>query len=284
VTTVGKPHAAPGAVTPSSRHLYFADLAYPQIEDLVRAERPTVLLFPVGATEPHGPHSPLCTDPLISTGMCERAAGRLRGDAELGALILPTLPFGVTRYARSFGGAISVGEAALHAMVTEVCRSVVAQGFRFVMIVNNHFEPEHVQTLHRACDTVEADLGVVVGYLDLTRRERSHRLTEEFVRGECHAGRYETSLVLADRPELVDRALMGGLPPVPVNLAKVIADGIKEFKQMGLTRAYCGSPADAGAEEGRAVYETLTDMLVDLMRALVRGEGGRDRPGLFGRV
>jgi creatinine amidohydrolase len=216
--------------------------------------------------------------------MCERAAARLAEDPELGALILPTLPYGVTRYARAFAGPIHVEEDTLHAMVTDVCRSMIAQGFPHVVIVNNHFEPEHVQTLHRACDTIEAELDVTVGYLDLTRRERSRRLTEEFIRGECHAGRYETSLVLADRPELVRAEVMARLPHVPVNLAAVIAAGMKEFEEMGLTRAYCGSPAEATADEGEAVFETLTDMLVEVTRALVRGEGGRDRPGLFGRV
>ncbi|MGH9262034.1 MAG: creatininase family protein, partial [Acidimicrobiales bacterium] len=46
--------------------LYFADLAWPQVEELRRSDPPTALLLPVGATEPHGPHAPLSTDSLIS--------------------------------------------------------------------------------------------------------------------------------------------------------------------------------------------------------------------------
>jgi creatinine amidohydrolase len=149
--------------------------------------------------------------------------------------------------------------------------------------VNNHFEPEHVQTLHRAIDELDGG-GIRVGYLDLTRRERAQRLTEEFRLGECHAGRYETSLVLAQEPELVDRDVMGTLPYVPVSLPKVIAAGQKDFRDMGLEKAYCGAPAEATAEEGEESYETLADMTIELVRALVAGTGGRDTSGLFGRV
>jgi creatinine amidohydrolase len=153
-----------------------------------------------------------------------------------------------------------------------------------MVIVNNHFEPEHVQTLHRVIETVHARCEVTVGYLDLTRRERAQRLTEEFRRGECHAGRYETSLVLADHPELVDTAEMRKLPYVPVNLAAVIAAGQKEFVEMGLPQAYCGAPAEATPEEGQDSFETLTEMLIEQIRALAAGTGGRDASGLFGRV
>ncbi|MFN3286074.1 MAG: hypothetical protein ACK45F_07300, partial [bacterium] len=51
-----------------------------------------------------------------------------------------------------------------------------------------HFEPEHVHALHAALDAVEASTGVVVGYLDLTRRARAQLLGEEFRSGSCHAG------------------------------------------------------------------------------------------------
>lgn len=266
------------------KSVYFAELTYPQVEKLSGDDRQTVLLLPVGSTEPHGPHSPLSTDPLISIGVCERAACRLSDDPELRAVILPTMPFGVTRYARAFPGIIHVNEDTLHGVVVDVCYSLIEQGFRHIMLVNNHFEPEHVKTLHRSLDTVEQRTRTVVGYLDLTRKDRARRLTDEFRDGGSHAGQYETSLILADRPELIDREAMAGLSPAPVNLAKEIAGGAKDFVEMGLTQAYNGTPAEATADEGNRSFQTLTEMLVELMRELVRDTGGRDRPGLYTRV
>jgi len=266
------------------RPVEFANLSWAQVDALRRAGRTTVLLLPLGTVEPHGPHAPLSTDLLISLGVCRRVVERLHDDPEMGALMLPPVGYGVTTYAGAFSGTIHIGESTLRALLVEICGSLIRQGLRAIMIVNNHFEPEHVRAIHGSLDAIEAETGVTVGFLDLTRRDRAAALTEEFRRAECHAGQYETSLVLADRPDLIDLAVMRTLPYVPVNLAEVIGRGLKEFKAMGLREAYNGRPADATAEEGRETYERLTEMLIALMRELVRGTGGRDRPGSFARV
>jgi creatinine amidohydrolase len=228
-----------------------AELTSPKLEAL----RDPIALWPVGAIEPHGPHAPLGTDTLISVGMCERAAARLDD-----AVVLPALPFGVTRYGAAFAGAIGISEETLRAVVLDVAAEIERQGFRRLVIVNNHFEPEQVATLRAAAE----EAGAL--YLDLVRRRNAQRLTDEFRRGSCHAGRYETSLVLADAPQLVDPA-MADLPANEVDMPAAMAAGRTDFVAMGMDRAYCGAPAEATAEEGRATFETLTDMLVELVRA-----------------
>jgi creatinine amidohydrolase len=239
-----------------------ARLAYPDVEALLADERRTVLLLPLGATEPHGPHAPLETDTLISVGVCRRAAERLEDDGEVRALVLPPLPYGVTRYGAAFPGGISIGEATLRALVVEISRSLAAQGFCRLVLVNSHFEPEQVRTLREAVE----GLGNGVRLLDLTRRENSQRLTDEFRSGSCHAGRYETSLVLADEPGLVRRERMEALEAKMVDMPAAIAAGQTDFMAMGMDRAYCGAPAEATAEEGRRTFETLADLVIDLVR------------------
>jgi creatinine amidohydrolase len=232
-----------------------AELTSARLEQL--RERRPVALWPVGAVEPHGPHAPLGTDTLISVGMCERAAERLTDPP---AVVLPPLPLGVTRYGAAFAGAIGIGEATLRAIVLDVAAAVAAQGFRRLVVVNNHFEPEQVATLRDAA----AEAGAL--YLDLVRRRNAQRLGDEFRRGSCHGGRYETSLVLADAPQLVDREAMAELPAFELDMPAAIAAGRTDFVAMGMERAYCGAPAEASAEEGRATFETLTELLVELVR------------------
>jgi creatinine amidohydrolase len=227
-----------------------AEMTSPQVEKLVHP----IALWPVGAVEPHGPHAPLGTDTLISVGMCERAAARLDN-----AVVLPPLPFGVTRYGAAFAGAVGISEATLRAVVLDVASALDQQGFRRLVIVNNHFEPEQVATLRAAAE----EAGAL--YLDLVRRRNAQRLTDEFRRGSCHAGRYETSLVLADAPQLVDPEA-ASLPSKEVDMPAAMAAGRTDFVAMGMDRAYCGAPAEATAEEGRETFETLTDMLVELVR------------------
>lgn len=219
------------------------ELAYPDV--------PTdaVHLLPLGATEPHGPHAPLSTDTLISVGICDRAAERLEG--EIRVVVLPAVPYGVTRYGSAFPGAVSIREETLRSLVTEIAETVGP-----LVLVNSHFEPEQVETLR----------ATGIPLLDLTRRANAERLTEEFRSGSCHAGRYETSLVLADRPELVQSDRMLALEERPVDMPAAIRAGQTSFVAMGMDQAYCGSPAEASAEEGRQTFETLTEMLVDLIR------------------
>ena len=223
----------------------------PQVEKLAHP----IALWPVGAVEPHGPHAPLGTDTLISVGMCERAAARLDD-----AIVLPPLHFGVTRYGAAFAGAIGISEATLRAVVLDVASALDRQGFRRLVIVNNHFEPEQVATLRAAAE----EAGAL--YLDLVRRRNAERLTDEFRRGSCHAGRYETSLVLADAPQLVDPQATE-LPAHEVDMPAAMAAGRTDFVAMGMDRAYCGAPAEATAEEGRATFETLSNILVELVEA-----------------
>jgi creatinine amidohydrolase len=230
-----------------------------------------VLLLPVGAVEPHGPHAPLSTDALISDGMCRRAAERLADDTGVRALILPPLPYGVTHFAAAFPGAVGVSAATLRAIVVDVCVGLVDAGLPHVVIVNNHFEPEHVTTLRDAVAHIRETHGVSIGYLDLVRRHSADRLTDEFRSGDCHAGRYETSLVLADRPELVDTERMRTLPSVRVNLVDAMRAGRHDFVAMGMADAYCGAPAEATAAEGMSTFDILADLLVAAIRATARG-------------
>jgi creatinine amidohydrolase len=240
----------------------FADLAYPDVEALREDERPTVLLLPLGATEPHGPHAPLKTDTLISLGICRRAAERLESDPDVHAVVLPPLSYGVTRYGAAFPGSVSIGEATLRALVVEICSSLAAQGFRRIVLVNNHLEPEHVQTLRKAAK----DLGGAVRLFDVTRKQNAEQLTDEFRSGSGHAGSYETSLVLADEPTLVHRERMEGLESKMIDMPAAIAAGQTDFIAMGMDRAYCGSPAEATADEGERTFETLTELVIDLVR------------------
>lgn len=252
-------------MTESLKSLYFAELTSADVAELTNGDSPIVLLWPVGATEPHGPHAPLATDTLISQSTCERAARRLADDPELTALVLPSLPYGVTRYSAGFAGAVSITEGTLKGLVGDVCRSLAEQGLGRVVVVNNHFEPEQMHALRQAVQTLQDD-GIGAALLDLLRRDNVERLTDEFQAGEAHAGSYETSMVLADYPDLVDAERMRELPPVHVDMAAAIAAGKSDFTSMGMTAGYAGAPAQATAEEGEHTLDTLADLVVELAR------------------
>lgn len=226
---------------------------------LLRAPHPTVLL-PVGSTEPHGPHLPLATDAILSEEVCARAAKALRA-VGVTAVAAPSLPYGVTRYARDFAGATSLSPDTTSRVIEELLGAWRAMGFACACVVNNHLEPEHVEALARGVARVP---GAVFAN-QLTRRW-GRTLSQEFKRGDCHAGCYETSLVLAARPELVRDEVRATLPPVPISLSDAIRAGRTTFLEMGAARGYFGAPAEGCPDEGEAMYARLVEMVVTEVR------------------
>lgn len=237
----------------------FALASYPSARLASVLALQPVALLPVGSVEPHGPHLPLATDCIISEAACERAAERMEGARVARyALIAPTIPYGVTDYAAGFAGAVSIGAAALTMYVGAVVDALLNAGFVHVCVVNNHLEPAHDVAI-RAVATAQRGRRVSIA-CPLTRRW-ARTLSAEFKSGACHAGQYETSIVLAAAPALVDDLARVALPAVPISLSDQIAAGRTTFAEMGLTAAYAGAPAAASAEEGRDLIDQLAAMV-----------------------
>jgi len=242
-------------------------LSWPDVAALV--ERGCAAILPVGSTEAHGPHLPLDTDVTIALGTARRAAEHLRAEGTP-CVVLPPVAYAVTDFAGGFAGSMSLPRATAQALMRDVLVAAIRTGFSPVAVANAHLEPEHVASVAAAIDEARAATGTDVVFPDVTRRANAQRLTEEFRSGACHAGRYESSLVMADDPGAVDEQRRRALPEVPISLVDAIRAGHADFRAAGGDQAYFGRPAEASAEEGRATYEVLAAMLVEAMRA---GEG-----------
>ena len=217
-----------------------------------------VVLLPVGSVEPHGPHLSLETDTEISLGAAERAAGRLE-QRGLHARIAPAVPYGVTDCASGFPGAVSIPAPALTAFLGAVVDGFLAGGAAHVSIINNHLEPDQDAAVRAVLDG--RDRARVSVACPLIRRW-ARTLSAEFKSGACHAGRYETSLVLARDAGLCDEAARAALPEVPISLSEKLRAGVADFRAMGLDRAYAGAPAAATSAEGEEMFDRLADMVV----------------------
>lgn len=217
--------------------------------------RPLVALVAVGSVEPHGPHLPLGTDSLISEAAILRACERL--DPFVVPLIAPTVPYGVTDFAGGFAGAVSIPGPSLTGYLSAVIAGLCATGFAHVCLVNNHLEPAQDAAVRAAA----AGLGARASVACPLAKRWARRLGGEFARGECHAGAYETSLVLASSPAQVREPIAAALPDVPVSLSRMIVAGVESFEAMGLSDAYAGAPRLATAAEGERHVETLAEMV-----------------------
>jgi creatinine amidohydrolase len=232
-----------------------------------------VAVLPIGAIEAHGPHLPLATDVIIAEAMARAGADRLalRG---MDVLLLPTLAYTAAPFAADFPGTLSLDPAGVTTALTGVADSLARHDFDLLAIANAHLDPAHLGAVHTGVEQARQTGRVRVVFPDVTQRPWATRLTEEFKSGACHAGRYETSIVMAARPELVREAVQRQLPPNARSLSTAIAAGQKSFVEAGGPRAYFGYPAEATADEGRNTISLLGAILEEaVMIELARSAG-----------
>ena len=245
-----------------------SELRYPEVAALHEATARSVAIIPAGSVEAHGPHQPLSTDTMISEEVARRAADGLASQGWT-AVVFPPVHYGVTDWAAAFAGSTSIPADVTHGLFLSAAKAARAMGFTRIAITNAHLEPGHIKVLRDVAKAFEADTGEPLVFSDKTRRNNAARLTKEFQSGSCHAGQYETSLILAIRPDLVRMELAEALPEHHVALHEKIAAGAKDFVDCGLDQAYCGAPADATAEEGEQSLTTLAAMVVEAVLASV---------------
>jgi len=212
----------------------------------VAAGSPSTLVIPLGSTEQHGPHLPLDTDTRIAEAVAARVVAS-NNTAWLG----PTIAIGASGEHQGFAGTLSVGTEVLASMLIEIVRTAGPE-FDRIAVINAHGGNLAALThAHRTCEF------------------EGRRLMKWSVRlpdADLHAGRTETSLLLAIAPDLVrlDRAEAGVQAPLDEILPAISKEGLKGVTPNGVL----GDPTGATAEEGR---ELLKLLVADAAREISRG-------------
>lgn len=172
-------------------------------EELAEVAPRCTVVLPLGATEQHGGHLPVSMDTL----MCERiatAAARIAG-ADVGPfLVAPPLPYGRSDHHLVFGGTFSLRSETFLAVLADLLRSASAWGVRAVFAVNGHGGNDAPMRVALA-DAAEA-LPITAGgasYWTIAWDALVAEGVEELGVVPGHAGAFETSLLLAVRPDLI---------------------------------------------------------------------------------
>jgi len=204
----------------------------------------SILAVPVGSTEQHGPHLPLGTDSDVALTLAERLAA-----ARADVLLAPLLPYGSAGEHAGFPGTLSIGAAALERVVVELVRS--ASAFAGVVLVSGH--GGNATPLAAAVAGLRAEGRAVLAW--------SPRVPG----GDAHAGRTETSLLLALAPDAVrlDAAEPGDVRPLATVIGELRRSGVAAVSPNGVL----GDPRGASGDEGRRLLEGLTADLVATVAA-----------------
>jgi mycofactocin system creatininase family protein len=230
---------------------FLGQLTWPEAKALGPAR---TLVIPIGSTEQHGPHLPLCTDTLVVEALCEALA---RSYPET-VLLAPTIAIGASDEHRGFAGTLSVGTEALAVSLAALAAS--ASGFARVLLATTH--GGNLPAMRQAAKAANTPGTECLwwwpgpGPAGLMRP------------GDLHAGWLETSLLLHLAPELVRLPLASPGPgPDGDKLIPMLASrGVAAYSANGVI----GDPEGANAEAGRAIFEA---MLADLGAVIANGRG-----------
>lgn len=209
---------------------YLADRTWTEMEWL--APRSDLMLA-LGSLEQHGPHLPLDTDTVIVTELARRWAG-----AASERMIGPVIPIGASGEHADFPGTISIGTPATTEVIIEAVRS--CGHFRSVVVASWH--GGNGDALAAAARTLGAE-------------GRAVRFWSPSIDGDAHAGRVETSLMLAIAPHRVrlEAAERGVTDPLPLLMGRLRAEGVRSVAANGVL----GDPTGASAEQGASMLDSI---------------------------
>ena len=195
----------------------------------------SLLVVPLGSLEQHGPHLPLDTDPRIAAEVAARAC---RGRAGVG--LAPPVPVGASGEHADFPGTLSIGTLALSGLLVELGRHASLH-WPAMLLVNGHG------------GNVPAITDAVTRLRDEGRQ--CHAWHAGLPGGDAHAGRTETSVMLALAPSDVrlGAAEPGETRPLARIMPELRAGGVRKVSPNGVL----GDPSGASAAEGTRLLGLL---------------------------
>ncbi len=212
----------------------------------------------IGAIEQHGPHLPTGTDLALGVSMLTLALERLDPSVQL--WVLPPLAYGRSVEHTEFAGTITLSQETLAAVVHDVAASVARSGFRRLVLFNSH--GGNTSVLETIARDARSRTGLMIFPFSMFRIGLTYPpASEQEAAWGTHAGEWETSMMLALTPELVDmeRAQRAqgyatfAHPPEHVGLLGPIPFAWSTHDVS--TTGAIGDPRAATVERGREIVE-----------------------------
>ena len=232
--------------------------------------RETICVLPLGATEQHGPHLPLATDQLIADGLASRLDTLCGGKL----LVLPGLPATCSEHHMAFPGSLTLDHATFINVVAQIVGSAARHGFRRFFLLNAHGGNIAVGGVVAEQLSMQwPEIDVVFGTWFRMAGERLRHLVEGNYPAVGHACEFETSLIMAMRPELVEASAIvddGATPTSPLLKFDLLAGGptvrsvpFDRFTESGVW----GKPSFASAEKGAAILDVVVALMREILHA-----------------
>jgi creatinine amidohydrolase len=240
----------------------FHDLTWPLLRQVPRDR--TLVLAPIAACEQHSRHLPTFTDTLLVTAVAEGVEQRLPQQV----LLLPTQWFGASSHHLRFGATLSAEVDTHITMFCDLLTPLLEDGYQRLLVLNGH--GGNIDTMHVALRRLQPRyrdrLLTAASYWELADKELA-ALADGPRKSMGHACEFETSLVLALRPDLVRREEIQDDPPTddPGLRGLFLAEDMWQRTDHGAV----GYPEKASAERGRAILAAAVDRTAEVVRILL---------------
>lgn len=229
-------------------------------------QKKKIALIPVGSTEQHGPHLPLGTDFFTVEALAQSVARKI------GVICTPVIPVGVSAHHRQFWGTLWVSPQTFRQYMYEIAASLGYHGVHRIVFVNGHGGNfASLQEISRDLRAKGIYSVVYQWWTDPAVIAIKNRL---FKSKGTHAGAMETAIMLAIRPELVDKeryneAVRGAAAEFGVGkFGTPLQVDTLDFSRSGATL----DPREATAKAGKQLFRTAEERLVNLTRWLEKSK------------
>ncbi|MFB7505900.1 MULTISPECIES: creatininase family protein [Streptomyces] len=233
-----------------------------QLRDLAAGD--AVVLLPVGATEQHGPHLPTGVDDFLAAEVCRRAA--VLASEHTGVVVTPSVPTGLSEHHMAFGGTLTLSLPTLHALLRDICRSVIRAGFSRILIVNGH--GGNMTALNALTTELTAELATPIAFASYFGAGRDVvRDTLETQDGLMHACEGETSMMMAAYPELIRTEHLGEAHGPRITLPAESSDPVYMAVSFDRITAsgVAGDARVASQEKGETLLSGCAAALADII-------------------
>jgi creatinine amidohydrolase len=232
-----------------------------------------VAVLPTASIEQHGPHLPVLTDTLLCGTVAQRAAEAAADRVRV--VVAPVMRYANSHHHRPFAGVLSLAAPTYMAAVTDVLEGLHRSGFRKLVVLNGHGGNTDANAVV-GLDFVNRlgfDAAIATAaYWDIGRPAIVEQgiMPGGMIPG--HAGRFETAMVMAIRPELVSQEGMGQIADQSNRqtgiFAKDLVGGtVQRYGTWGASAGYTDNPAAATPEEGKRMLDIIVQRVADFLVA-----------------
>jgi creatinine amidohydrolase len=241
----------------------FQDLTWPLLREVSRET--TIVVAPIAACEQHSRHLPTFTDTILVTAVADGVEQRLPKQV----LLLPTQWMGASAHHLRFGATLSAEVDTHVMMICDLVTPLLEDGYQRILVLNGH--GGNIDTMHMALRRLQTRYPrrqvTAASYWEIAEKELAE-LAEGPRKSMGHACEFETSMVMALRPELVRREEIKNDPPPPEPALRglYISEDMKQRTQRGAV----GYPELATPEKGRKFLNAAIDRTAEVAQALLK--------------